>query len=310
VDVWLLEVEVVSFAHRLPVIFEVLEDESVVLDVNDSLVLVLDVDHHDCASLIVELSEPVKTLEILSSEREVRVLAITFELRNSSGNVVLDHVLIPALFEAVAVERMRNEMNARLAWNSRKRHQNSLAACIRLAFEDELFDLVEVRLMFSVAVNDPSLVSLSSAVSDARSRSHEMERRREALSRDFLFRDVLEHVKRDLLVVSLVETDVSSHVERLADLDDVSLALFQVVDRSDEVVLDAAAVHVAVIRRIRNSIDHRVIGLTTEKLNVVTVAFTLEREKLLDDFEVVDHLGLLVEVHMINIESSSRFVNG
>jgi hypothetical protein len=50
--------------------------------------------------------------------------------------------------------------------------------------------------------------------------------------------------------------------------------------------------------------------LTTEKLNVVAVALVLEREKRLDDFEVVDHLGLLVEVYMINIESSSRFVNG
>jgi len=262
VDVWLLEVEAVSSAHRLPVIFEVFEDERVVLDVNDSLVLVLDVDRHDCATLFVEGSEPVETLEILSSEREVRVLWITFELRHSSGNVVLDHVLIPDLFEAVSVERMRNEMNARLAGNSRKRHQNSLAACIRLAFEDELFDLVEVRLMFSVAVHDPSLVALSSAVSDSCSRSNEMERRREALSRDFLLCDVLEHVKRDLLVVALVETDVSSHVERLAELDDVVLALFQVVDRSDEVVLDAAAVHVAMIRRIRNSINHRVIRLT------------------------------------------------
>lgn len=309
-DVWLFEVEVVSQAHRLPVSFEVLEDEAVVLDVNDRLVLVLDVDRHDCASLLMEGSEPVKTLEILSSEREVRVLGITFELRHSSWNVILDHVLIPALFERVGVERMRNEMNSRLARNSRKRHQDSLGACIRLAFEDELFDLVEVRLMFSVAVNDPSLVALSSAVSDTRSRSDEMERRREALSRDFLFSDVLDHVKRDLLVVALVETDVSSHVERLAELDDVGLALFQVVDRSDKVVLDAAAVHIAMIRRIRNSVDHRVIGLTTEKLNIVAVAFILEREKTLDNFEVIDHLGLLVEVYMINIEVSSSFVNG
>jgi hypothetical protein len=49
--------------------------------------------------------------------------------------------------------------------------------------------------------------------------------------------------------------------------------------------------------------------LTTEKLNVVAVAIVLEREKTLDNFEVVDHLGLRVEVYMINIESSRRFVN-
>jgi hypothetical protein len=120
---------------------------------------------------------------------------------------------------------------------------------------------------------------------------------------------VLEHVKTDLLVVALVETDVSSDVESLTELDDVASTLFQILHRRDEVVLDGAAVHVAMIARVGNSILHRVVGLTTEKLKVVAVAFVLEREKRLDNFEVIDHLVLLVEVYMINIGISSRFVN-
>ena len=307
-DVEALHPEMFRLAVDVPFSFESLHIERTV-DSNKSLVLV-DIHDFDCASRIAlslaeTLFQLVCVVEVLVSEAEDRsALLVLSRLRERSSDMVLCRVLFPEIFERLGVERTRDDVNAVLCRHFREVHLSerrepavfedlrlSVTELVPLfldrhALAEHVVDYLLVREVFFVQVKDPGLI-ITCAVAVASSASDEAERAVESLTRYKLFSDVLHDSEADLLIVSLVETDVSANVEGIAESLDLVFFLVEVFERRNEVVLDAATVHVAVIVWIRLAVNHRIVRLTTEKLEVIAVAGLFELEKLADNCEIV-----------------------
>lgn len=213
--------------------------------------------------------------KIKTSKTEMRSFVIPFPLRQWVRQIVRFNVFVPKRVERLPVERVRNKVNAVFCRNSRYFLTAVSTAGVRFAVMNHVDDGVNVPHVAGIAVQDPRLGLTGLARSPDRRRDKAIRRAIRFAGID-LVRDMFKHLRRDVLIVAFIQAYIGPDVEGIAKRHHFLSEVPELLYGRNKIVLEGTRMHVAVVCRVRPAVDHRIVGLASQQLHVIAVAFLLK----------------------------------